>query len=186
MQPCPGIADLRAGHQRRSVIEPRCGCRAARALRDILVDFAFLVGTGTETLDRGIDQARIQLLQPLPGEPHAVEDAGTKILDQHVADLDEALENFLALGVFAVDGDRALVVVQHGEIQAVHLGDVLQLPARDVADAGSFHLDYVRAEPGEKLRAGRARLHVGEIEDADAVECFHLMLLPSSSARFSG
>src|SRR5262249_25938892 len=48
--------------------------------------------------------------------------------------------------------------------------DVAQLAARDVADAGPLDLDHVGAHIGEQLRAGRARLDVGEIEDAHAVE----------------
>ena len=167
--------------------KPVVDAAAAGALRDVLVDLAVLIRTGAEALHRGQDHARVQRLDVLPGEAHAVERAGGEILHHHVAGLHQRLEHRLALRVAAIDGDRALVVVQHREIQAVHLGNVLQLPARDVADAGPLHLDHVGAEPGEKLRAGRPRLHMGEVENANAVECFgHLMLLPSSSARFSG
>jgi hypothetical protein len=60
-------------------------------------------------------------------------------------------------------------VVQHREIEAVHVRNVAQLSARDVAFAGALDLDHVGAEPCEQLRAGRSRLHVREIEDADAV-----------------
>ena len=74
----------------------------------------------------------------------------------------------LPLRMLGVDGDRALVVVEHGEIQPVGV-HVAQLAARDVADAGTLDLDDVGAHPGEQLRAGRARLHMGEIENAHAV-----------------
>ena len=84
--------------------------------------------------------------------------------------LDQPLEDFLALGVLGVDGDRALVAVEHREVEAVRALHVAQLAARDVADAGPLDLDHVGAHVGEQLRAGRARLHVGEIEDAHAVE----------------
>jgi hypothetical protein len=43
--------------------------------------------------------------------------------------------------------------------------------ARDVAFAGAFDLDDVGAEPRQELRARRARLHVREVEDGDAVQC---------------
>ncbi len=43
MQPGAGIADLRAGDERRAVVEARRRRRAARALRDVLVDLAVLV-----------------------------------------------------------------------------------------------------------------------------------------------
>src|SRR5205814_1080657 len=51
MHPGAGVADLRAGDKRRSVAEAGGGGRAARALRDVLVDLAVLVGTRAETLD---------------------------------------------------------------------------------------------------------------------------------------
>jgi hypothetical protein len=106
----------------------------------------------------------------LPGEPHAIERAGGEVLDQHVAVLDQAIEDFLALGVLGIDGDRALVAVEHGEVEAVGALDVAQLAAGDVAGAGPLDLDAVGAHVAQELRAGRARLHVGEIEDAHAVE----------------
>src|SRR6202041_2587677 len=83
---------------------------------------------------------------------------------------DQRGQDFLALGVLGVERDRALVVVEHGEIQAVRVRDVLQLTAGDVANARTLHLDHVGAEPGQQLRAGRARLNVGEIENSNALE----------------
>ncbi len=156
--------------ERRAVAEAGGRGRAAGALRDVLVDLAVLVGTGAEALDRGDDHARVGLVDVLPGQPHAVERAGREILHQHVAGLDQLVEHALALRVLGVDRDRALVVVEHGEVERVGVGHVAQLAARDVADAGALDLDHVGAEPGEQLRAGRARLHVGEVEDAHACE----------------
>ena len=85
MQARAGIADLRAGHQRRAVEETRRGGRASGALGDVLVDLAILVRAGAEALHRSDDHARIELVDMLPSEPHAVERAGREILDQHVA-----------------------------------------------------------------------------------------------------
>ena len=164
------VADLRAGNQRRALAEACGGGGAAGALRDVLVDLAVLVGAGAEALDRGHDHARVGLVDVLPGQPHAVERAGREILHQHVAVPDQPIEDFLALGMLGVDGDRALVAVEHGEIEAVGALHVTQLAARDVADAGPLDLDAVGAHIGEQLRAGRARLHVREVEDPHAVE----------------
>jgi hypothetical protein len=119
MQAGAGIADLRAGDERRPVAEAGGRGRAAGALRDVLVDLAVLVGTGAEALHRGDDHARIELVDVLEGEPHAVERAGREILHQHVAFLHQPLEDFLALGVLGIDRDRALAAVEHGEIEAV-------------------------------------------------------------------
>ena len=170
MQAGAAIADLRAGDQRRPVAEAGGRGRAAGALRHVLVDLAVLVRARAKTLHRGDDHARIELVDVLPGQPHAVERAGGKILHQHVAFLDQPVEDFLALGVLGVDRDRALRTVEHGEIEAVLPFHVAQLAARDVADAGPLHLDAIGAHIGEQLRAGRPRLHMGEVEDFHAFE----------------
>src|SRR5690606_11834356 len=81
------------------------------------------------------------------------------------------------------EGDRPLVVIQQGEVEAVHVGDVAQLAAGGVADPRTLDLDDVGAEPGQQLRASRTRLHVGEVQDANTFERFHYVLLLKSSAR---
>ena len=170
MQPGAGIADLRAGDERRPLAEAGGGGGAAGALGDVLVDLAVLVGAGAEALDRGHDHARVELVDVLPGEPHAVERAGREVLHQHVAMLDQALDDLLALGMLGIDRDRALVAVEHREIEAVGPFHVTQLTARNVADARPLDLDHVGAHIAEQLGAGRAGLHVREVEDAHAVE----------------
>src|SRR5262249_15505185 len=56
------VADLRAGDERRTLAEAGGGGGAARALRDVLVDLAILVGAGAEALDRRHDHARVGLV----------------------------------------------------------------------------------------------------------------------------
>src|SRR5712672_2129437 len=170
MQTGAGVADLRAGDQRRALAEAGRRGRTAGALRHVLVDLAFLIGSRAEALDGGDDHARIELVDVLPGQPHAVERAGREILHQHVALLDQPIEDLPAFRMLGIDGDRALVAVEHGEVEAVGPLHVAQLPARDVAHAGPLDLDHVGAHIGEQLRAGGARLHVREVEDAHAVE----------------
>ena len=124
MQPRAAITDLRAGDERRAVAEASGRGGAAGALRDVLVDLAILVRPRAEALDRGDDHARVELLDVLPGEPHPIECTRSEVLHQHVAVLDQRFEHFLALLMLGVDRDRALVVVEHREIEAVHPGDV--------------------------------------------------------------
>ena len=171
------VADLGAGDHRHVVAEAGGGRRPAGALGDVLVDLARLVGAGAEALDRGHDHARIQLPHPLPAEPQPVDRAGRQVLDHHVAGPHQALQHLLAGRVLAVELDRALVVVEHGEIEAVGARLVDQLAARRIAGARPFHLDHVRPEPGQQLGAGRPRLDVGEVEYLDALERFHLSAL---------
>ena len=170
MQPGAGIADLRAGDERRAVAEAGGRGRAAGALRDVLVDLAVLVRAGPEALHRGDDHARIELVDVREGEAHAVERAGREILHQHVASLHQPVEDLLALGMLGVDRDRAFAAVEHGEIEAVGAFHVAQLAARDVADARPFDLDHVGAHIGEELRAGRPGLHVRKVENAHALK----------------
>ena len=98
MQAGAAVADLRAGDQRRAFAEAGGRGRAAGALRDVLVDLAVLVGARAEALDRGDDHARVELVDVLPGQPHAVERAGREILHQHVAGLDQRVEDAMPCG----------------------------------------------------------------------------------------
>src|SRR5262249_61439103 len=62
MQAGAGITDLRAGDKRRPSAQTGVRGRAARTLRDVLVDLAVLVGARPETLDRRDDHARVGLM----------------------------------------------------------------------------------------------------------------------------
>ena len=65
----------------------------------------------------------------------------------------EAARDLLPLGAGDVQRDRALVAVQHGEVQAVHVGDVAQLRARGVVAS---------------LRVGATQLLAVRVQDAIA------------------
>ena len=182
------VADLRAGHERRPVVESRGRGGSARALRHVLVYLAIFVRAGAKAFDRRDDHARIQFLDSLPREAHAVERARGEVLHQHIAVLDQLLEHFLALLALGVERYRALVMVQHGEIKTVDIRDIAQLFARHITRARLLDLDHIGAEPGEQLSAGRPGLHVSEIENANSVQCFVHDLVPiiciSAAARF--
>src|SRR2546421_11160149 len=178
MQPGTAVTDLRAGDQGKSIAEAGGRCRAAGALCDVLIHLAVLVRAWAETLDRGHDHFRIDALNLLPAKSHAVQHAGTEVFHQHVAFLDQLREDFLALWILGVERNRALVVVKHREIQAVDIRLVPQLTARDIANAGALNLDHVGAEPRQQLRAGRPRLNMGEIQNANAVQRLGHCLAP--------
>src|SRR6267378_911060 len=99
MQAGAAVADLRAGDERRAVVETSGGSRAAGTLGDVLIDLAVLVRSRTETLDGCDNHARVELLDPLPGESHTIQCSGSKILHQHVTALHQALQHLLALRV---------------------------------------------------------------------------------------
>src|SRR6185503_6649644 len=117
-------------------------------------------------------QARIELVNDLPGKPLAVERAGSEVLHHHVASLDELAKSLFALFALGIERDAALIAVEHGEIEAVDIRLVAQLAARDIAPARQLDLDHIGPEPTQDLRAGRPRLHVGHIEYANSIERF--------------
>src|ERR1043165_9564551 len=90
------VTDLRAGHERHAVDLARRRGLAAGALRHVLVDLAVLERAGPETLHRGVDHPRIDLLDRLPGEAHAIDRAWREVLHHHVALLDQLREDLLA------------------------------------------------------------------------------------------
>ena len=163
----PVSPDLGAGYHGRPVVEAGGAGRAAGALGDVLVDFALFKGARAEALDRGVDHARVDFLYALPGETHAVQCPGRKVLHHHIAFFDEPGENFLALVVLGVQRDAALVVVQHREVKTVHIGDVAQLSAGRVSNARALDFDDVGSEPRQQLRARGSRLDVGHIQDTN-------------------
>ncbi len=180
------VAQRRGADGRRAV--PEAGRRrgAAGALRHVLVDLQVVVVVAVaEALDRGDDHLRVERLDVLPREAHAVERARAEVLDQHVGLLDQLLQHRLAFGLLGVQRQRALVAVEHREVQRVDVGNVAQLRARDVARAGALDLDDVRTEPREQLGARRTGLDMGEVDDLDAGERLvaHVPVTPVVSVR---
>src|SRR4051795_6042378 len=164
------VADLRAGDDRRAVLEAGGAHRAAGRLGDVLVRLGVLERTRAEALQRRVDQPRVELVQVLPREPEAVHDARAEVLDQDVGAVHELAEDLLALVRLHVEGERPLVAVEHREVERVHVRQIAQLAAGDVAAPRLLDLDDVGSHPREELRADRAGLHVRHVEDADALE----------------
>ena len=176
MQSRAGIADLRTRDERRAIRHTCRAHRPAHRLGDVLVGLELGIGPGgTKALDRAHHDLRVDLMDLLPGEAEPVQHAGAEVLHDDVALLQEVDEHSLALLRFHVHRDRPLVAVEHGEIKAVGVRHVAQLAAGRIA-LRRLELDDVRAHPGEKLRAGRPRLHVRHVEDPDSLECFHSVL----------
>src|SRR5262249_40117285 len=112
MQSSAGVADLRAGYERRTVGHAGRAHRTAHRLRDVLIRLELGVRAArAEALDRAHDDLRIDLADFFPREAEAVEHAGPEVLHDDVALLQQVDEYLLALGRLHVDGDRALVAV---------------------------------------------------------------------------
>jgi hypothetical protein len=94
-----------------------------------------------------------------------------EVLHEHVRAAQQLLADPLVLGRLQVERDAALVAVEHREIEAVHVRDVPELAAGDIA-AGRLHLDHVSPHPRQQLRAHRPRLDMGHVDHPDAFEGF--------------
>src|SRR3954451_4033967 len=144
-----GVTDLRASRDRRTVLEAGGRHGPTHRLRDDFVGLEVEIPSRTEALDGGIDQARVDLAQPLPGEAEPIDDAGAEVLHEDVDPRDQIGEDPLALVALHIQRDAALIAVEHREVQAVGAWHVAKLAAGDIAGAGSLELDDVCAKPGE-------------------------------------
>ncbi len=90
----------------------------------------------------------------------------------------------LPSGFLVSSVSERLLLLSMVKYSASTFGDVAQLAARHVAGARALDLDHVGAEPGQHLGAGRAGLHVGEVDDLDVVEWLVVMCI--SPVWYSG
>src|ERR1700730_26219 len=148
------VADRGAGLERWSLWRSGQRHRPARGLRDHVEAFVLAIrAVSAEAFDGQVDQARIDLVQPLPSETPALQRAERKVLGQNVDLLYQFDENFLAALVLEVERDRALVGVEQHEVVRVDAGLLGQLPSPLLSGPRIFQLDYVRPEPRQHFRA---------------------------------
>src|SRR5262252_7751969 len=92
------VANLRARTERRTVFQTSRAHRPPHRLRNGLVGFEIAVRTKQAKPFNGrINDAGINLLDSLPGEPQAVQYARAKILDQHVRGFEQLGKNLRAV-----------------------------------------------------------------------------------------
>ena len=96
-----------------------------------------------------------------------------KILQHDVGVLEETKEEVLALRMFEIDLDAALVPVQADEVRRLALVERRSPGARDVAVSGRFDLDDLGAVVAEHRRRKRSRQRVSQIQNRDVVERHH-------------
>ena len=169
VHPGAAVADRRQHNGRRVFREAGHRHRAAHRLRHRLVALEMRVGAvAAEALDRRVDQPRVEVAQHVPAEPQPLHRAGAEIFEQHVRLFDDFLEQPLSVVGLQVERQAALVGVEQQEEQAVGAGLFEMHGARDIARFRLFELDHVGAEKGQDLGAGRPRLVVRHVDDADA------------------
>src|SRR6185295_13388114 len=145
---------------------------------------ALVVAVGPERpepLDRSVHGPRVEIAHGRVAEPQAIHDPGAEVLGHDVGLADQAPGDLLALTRLEVDDHAPLVRVQEKEEVAIEIGSVVEPePASPVPVGWALDLDHVSAEPGQHLRARRASLIVGEVDDADPVQCLAHAALPSA------
>src|SRR5215470_15332708 len=164
-----GVADLRASHERQTVNLTGRGSRAACTLRDVFINFAILIWTGTESLHRRINEPRIELTYFLLRKAHAIDRTRREILNHDIGCLDKLREDLGAGRGLGIERNASLVGIQHREIEAVHSRNVPQLAAGGVALTGPLDLYDIGAEPGQNLSACRSGLHVCHVHNPDTL-----------------
>jgi len=119
------------------------------------------------TMRRAVDQPRVDLAQPLPGEAEPCHRLRPHIVHQNIALPDQSREHRRRIRLFEVEHERALVAIEVEE-DVAHLA----MPGRlgiphDVA-GGRLDLDHLGAEVAEDLRRQRPQYDGRQIEDLDA------------------
>src|SRR6266849_4320998 len=146
---------------RRSPHRPHPGFRALAGMRI------------AEAADRGIDDASVALAQGLVGEPQAFHHPGAIILDHDLRGFDQLEKNGAALRPLEVERDRGLVAVDALEIAGEGAQLVARMERTDLPRAVAFErldLDHFGALVGEHHGAERPGQHLGEVDDAQALE----------------
>src|SRR5215813_14235861 len=164
-----GVPDLRASHERHTVNFASSGSRTASTLRDVFINFTVLVWTGTESLDRRIDEPRIELMYFLPRKAHAIDCTRCEVFNHDVGCFDKLREDLGTGRSLGIERNAPLVGIQHREIEAVDSRNVPQLAARGIALTGPLDLDDIGAEPRQNLSAGRSGLHVCHVHNPDTL-----------------
>jgi hypothetical protein len=124
--------------------------------------------------DRRDDETRVAAGQYLVAEPQRSQSARRPILDQHVGPPGERRERAPTRLRSEVEAQRALARVEIEEERAA-IGVRLAVgsgtaPARRVTALRVLHLDHVRPEIGQQLRAVGRRHHLAELEDRETGE----------------
>src|SRR5229473_2039397 len=166
-----GVAEAQARLDRRPVGLAGDADRAAGGLRDHIEGQPRLVrAAAAKALDLAIDDPRVDFLDGFVVEAEALDRAGRHVLDRDVGLLQQFLDDLEPLWRLQIDRQRLLVDVELVEIPGVVIGLAGPQPAAGIAASRVLDLDHLRAEPGQDLGRGRARLELGEVHHLDALQ----------------
>src|ERR1043166_6928992 len=128
------------------------------------------------TRKRTINQTRIDCAEFLIAEPKPSCDARRIVLKEDVRSLCQGLKNFSSFLLLNVDRETPLISIEPNITRRQPLND--RIPrSNDVADAGPLNLDHLRAHVGQQASCKRARKHLLERKNLDAIEGAALFLI---------
>src|SRR5262249_23537826 len=107
-------------------------------------------------------------------ETQALSHPGTVVLDEHVRGLRQAFDDLDTLSALQVDGESALVAIHRHERGALAIARDRGQLARGLARLRWLDLDDVRTHVSEIHGAERSRHGLGEVDDPDSLERFHV------------
>ena len=159
------VIDAGSGAQRLAGRAGHIG-ESAEHLHDLVQGRPVPVGSGQEALEGAVDESRIAGRELLVPVAHRLHLPDPEVLQQDVGGVDE-VEDAVPIGRLGdVELDAVLVAVERGEQAGSRTGQVAGL----VAGPARFDLDHLGAEVGQDHPAAGPHDHVGELDDADAVE----------------
>ena len=122
-----------------------------------------------------IDEARIDLLQRLVAEAHAVHRPGLEVLDEDIGGCRQPAHDPGRAGMLEVEGEGPLAGIDreeqrgHGMVEKAGVRGGAEASAL-VAAGAVLYLHHIRAEQRQLLGAVGAGKHLGEIDDAHPLQ----------------
>ena len=157
------INDRRAGLDRRSLGKAGRGDQPRHRLDRQIHGQIIAVGPGQAvTRPRGINKTRVDPVQHLPADAEPVHNPGCEILKQHVAAFDHAEQQRAAAFVLQVQGDRALVGVQHRDRKGRALAR--RRPATERLALRRLDLDHVGPGLGHQQGCVGTLINLAEVK----------------------
>ena len=187
------VADGRPRAEGTAALLPGDGEGPAGRLADHVEAQEVRVGAlGREPLHARVDDAGVEVSHPFPAKAEPLDDARPEVLDEDVRLRDEGLETRPPLLGLEIADEAPLVRVEQQEVVGIEPGRVGRRPPALVAAGRVLDLHHVRAEPGERLGAGRSGLELGEVQHTHAAQrirfgTFHSsVILPRGAGENAG
>ena len=158
------VIHRRAGTQRAKTPSRHVG-QAAHHLHHFIQAGAVFVRPGQKSLQRAINDFRLQLFEIGVAETQFLHRTESEILGHHVGAGYQFQHQFPPLFRLQIDGDAFFVTVVAGEKARTRGRQLARMVAVERLD-----LDHFGTEIGEHQPAGRSHDHVAELDDTDAFE----------------